>query len=406
MESFQITSNKMINNIHFQEFYQRELEKQLFQFLSKYYEKYSDHIDYLQLIRTFKLSGKSIKKMELKFDFSYINLLRGDDDYQMRNDIPSYLSPINTNNFWPDYSVLSFDFYNNPKDMETLREINSKNDYSMNEISSHPSVDFDLVLKYPDFNWKYGDFELNYYDNYSNIWIREGLSSNPNITIDIISNHQKMPWNYYVILKTYKLDADNFENVLSFCKTKLQEKNEYREPNFYAAIANNSTLTYELLKLHPEIEWSYNCYEVFSKYKDIPLEYIYEKIDKFIITHCNYTFDKYEEYGVPIFKNPNMTFDMLSSLIDNKVYPYMDDVWHSISINDFNKQKGLIWNECCNKLVQICKIQEWWMNIYWNPCSSICKKRLYKEYDELVKTFENLKEKQLEWNNQSKLSIM
>ncbi len=355
MNYFKMDSKPMTKKQkNFQAFFQMELEKQLFQFLEKYYEEYDDCINYIELIRTFNLSEKSIKKMELKFKFSYINLLRGENDYQMHYYPPSDPPSENQNNTWRNYSDISFDFYNNPADIDTLIEISNRDDYSMNEISANPSVYFDLVLQYPDLNWKYGNFAERGFD----IWYYKGLSGNPNITMDIIDNNPEKPWNYYIVLKTTELNANNFDNVLSYCKTKLQEKNEYIEDTFYRAIANNSTLTYELIKLHPEIEWQYNCYEVFSKYKDIPLEDIYEKIDKFVITHCKYTYDNYEYNGVPIFKNPNMTFDMLSSLIDNKVYPYMSYAWHGICINNFTKQKDLIWDECLYKWDQICKIQE------------------------------------------------
>jgi len=397
MTSGQITKRQR----NFQAFYQSELEKQLFQFLEKYYEEYDDRINYLELIRTFNLSEKSIKKMELKFKFSYINLSRGEDDYQINYYPPSDPPSENQNNIWVNHSDISFDFYNNPTDIETLIEINERNDYSMTEISANPAVDFNLVLKYPDLHWKYGNFTERGFD----MWYSKGLSGNQNITIDIIKNNPEKPWNYYIILKTTEFNANNFDDILSYCKNKLQEKNEYIEDTFYRAIANNSTLTYELIKLHPEIEWQYNCYEVFSKYKDIPLEDIYEKIDKFVITHCKYTHDNYEYNGVPIFKNPNMTFDILSNLIDNKIYPYMSYAWHGICINNFNKQKDLIWDDCLYKWDKICKIQEWWMDIYWDPRSSICQKRLYREYDEIVEMFENFKRQRLEWDNELKLAV-
>ena len=127
MDSIQMTGGQMTRRQrNFQAFYHSELEKQLFQFLEKYYEEYDDHINYLELIRTFNLSEKSIKKMELKFNFSYINLLRGEDDYQMNYYPPSDPPSENQNNTWKNYSDISFDFYNNPKDMEMLIEMVSK----------------------------------------------------------------------------------------------------------------------------------------------------------------------------------------------------------------------------------------------------------------------------------------
>ncbi len=45
------------------------------------------------------------------------------------------------------------------------------------------------------------------------------------------------------------------------------------------------------------------------------------------------------------------------------------------------------------------------MDIYWNPRSWICQRRLHKEYDEFVEMFKKFKIQQLEWDNELKLAV-
>jgi hypothetical protein len=155
--------------------------------------------------------------------------------------------------------------------MSTLISENINKPWNWKHLSSNPNITLELVLQNPNKNWDWYELSKNQNITYDIVlqnpdkpWNYGGLSLNPNITFDIVLQNPDKIWNW---------------DELS------------RHPN----------ITYDMVLQNPDKKWNYYY---LSGNPNITLDIILNNEDKNLI-HLN--FNRWDWYWLS--KNPNVTIE-------------------------------------------------------------------------------------------------
>ena len=135
-----------------------------------------------------------------------------------------------------------------------------------------------LLLKYPEKPWNWG-------------W--NGISRNPNITMEIIEKHPEKPWDWNGISRNPNITMEFIE--------RYPEK-----PWSWYWISKNPNITMEFIEKHPEKPWAWfwiSCNK-FEKYFDNYKKFhCYNKFP-YIVKRRNKKIKELHEILHPIFNDP------------------------------------------------------------------------------------------------------
>ena len=181
------------------------------------------------------------------------------------------------------------------------------------------------------------------------IWNFDGLSSNKNITWDIIEENLNLPWNWTILSGkhyiTWNIVKNNSSkpwdfNILSSNKNITWDivKNNPSEPWNYDNLSSNLSITWDDIKNNPSKPWNY---KILSKRKDLTFDVINNNLDK----PWDYESDVIDSRIIsrlilsnPLFKLPDMSCHnplyFYSILNRNMYFNNMLD-FHKY-LNDFN----------------------------------------------------------------------
>jgi hypothetical protein len=99
--------------------------------------------------------------------------------------------------------------------------------WNWNWLSSNPNITMDMVLSYPKLPWNWHD-----------------LSTNPNITMDMVLSHPELPWNWFGLSSNPNITLDM---ILT---------NNMEDLNWYD-LSENPNITLEMILSHPELYWDW-----------------------------------------------------------------------------------------------------------------------------------------------------
>ena len=174
-------------------------------------------------------------------------------------------------------------------------------------ISSNPNITMDIIEKYPNKPWVWSDISYNpnltmeIIEKYSDkLLIWNAISRNPNITIEIIENNPDKPWDWYYI---------------SF----------------------NPNITVDIIEKYPDKPWNWNS----------------------------------------ISWNPNITIEFIEKKLDNT----WD--WSYISQNTFNYEKELFIEKRMIEYLAAYRIQQYYWKALTNPHCQIGLNQVNRDYDKL-----------------------
>lgn len=236
------------------------------------------------------------------------------------------------------------------------------------EISKHQNVTWENIKENLDFNWRWNYVlqnpnitldiinEVHEIGDWSYIYFWWCLSFNPNLTWEFVQEHIKESWNWKYLSKhkniKWKDIKENLDN--KDCEWDIDEI--YKNPN---------------------LEW-----------KDI--EYIMDTYDyetrrtciwREISENSNITFDIIEkeyhrfDWDSGMSLNPNITLDIIEKN-PNKRWNLRD-----LSKNPFTKE----FNDLKEKYTKsIEKIEEWWLEVTYNPTYKKCRELRWKEFEEIL----------------------
>ena len=151
----------------------------------------------------------------------------------------------------------------------------------------------------------------------------EYLSSNPNITWDIVEAYPDKPWSW-------------------------------------SALSINPNITWEIVEAYPDKPWSWIW---LSKNPNI-MKIVEAHPDK----HWNWSW---------LSSNPNITWEIVQA------YPDKPWNWNELSRNKFIKEKELFMERKLREHLVAFKIQTYWRRANYNPGYELCKRRLMKECEDL-----------------------
>lgn len=143
-------------------------------------------------------------------------------------------------------------------------------------LSRNPSINPDFVIKNPQLPWVWGD---------------DGLSSNPNTTVELIELFKDNPW-YFRSLST---------NVNLTHKFILKNINE---DWCWNNLSGNPCITPEFVEKHQDLPWVWGAYSLSSNVSITP-EFIERNIDKDWV---------WGKFGLS--RNPRITLDFITKHID------------------------------------------------------------------------------------------
>ena len=175
------------------------------------------------------------------------------------------------------------------------------------QLSSNSNITWDIVTANPDKSW--------------NLRV---LSRNSNITWDIIEANPDKPWSWYYLSKNLNI---NRENLVA----------NPDKPWDWWQISFNPNITYEFIEAYPDKPWDW--YEL----------------------SCN----------------PNITWEIIK---DNPDKPWN---WFEIFNNLFIKDKECFMERKHREHMAAFRIQTRWRRAYEDPTYTLCKKQLSDKFDAL-----------------------
>ena len=154
-------------------------------------------------------------------------------------------------------------------------------------LSSNPNITFDIVLDYPNKPWDWRQ-----------------LSRNQNITFDMIQSHPEKPWNW-------------------------------------GWLSSNPNITFDIVLAHPNKSWNW--------------------------------------YGLS--RNSNIAFDIVLA------HPEKPWDWGGLSQNIFSKAKKNFVNKRYKEYLSAYRIQQYWNRAISIPANPICQRKIKRDYQTYVGGF-------------------
>jgi hypothetical protein len=305
---------------------------------------------------------------------------------------------------------------------------NIEKPWSWYGLSINPCITFDIVVNNLDLPWDW-----------------ESLSLNPNITWKIILNNIDYPWHWYNISEKKAVSwddiKDNYDlfmskiNLSLFTYFNLKVDLEVVEnlPDLYwnwYALSNISNITkilvnnwnkswnwdilsknipWSIIRDNPDKPWNWN---ILSTNSSITWNIVQDNLDKpwnrpMLSTNSNITFDivfNNRDYFDGLWSNLSSNRNLTAKIIQDNPDKYWNysELSHNLSItfdivkNNLDKPWDwdiLSWNENMfdidtskeeREYMAVFKIQQYWLKAYYNPDYLICKRRLLREFKNLI----------------------
>ena len=137
-------------------------------------------------------------------------------------------------------------------------EIIMENNMDLIYLSSNPNITWDIIKNNPYIHFSQGTFMENpniiswdiVENNPEQNWNYSKLSLNPNITLDIVMNNPDKKWDYAMLYQNPSISYDFWcENTKNYRYIDmLIFGNNY---------SLNPNVTWEFVEEHPEIKWNY-----------------------------------------------------------------------------------------------------------------------------------------------------
>jgi hypothetical protein len=225
--------------------------------------------------------------------------------------------------------------------------------------------DWDNLSRYKNITWK--DISANYDLFMSKINLSLFVYYKNNFDLEIITNLPELNWNWQ------RMSSDNIIDYLF--------KNFPDKPLDYYNLSSNRNITWNIVQDNPDKPWDYN---ELSRNPNITWDIIQDNPDyfngswDFVSYNTNITsqiiqdnLDKPWSY-YRLSHNPSITFDIVKNNLDK---PWN---WDFLSCNenmfdiDTSKEE--------REYMAVFKIKQYWLRSYYNPEFLICKKRLKREF--------------------------
>ena len=151
-----------------------------------------------------------------------------------------------------------------------------------------------------------------------------GISRNPNITMDIIEKYSNKPWNWEYISRNPNITMEFIE--------------KYSDKQWnWNGISGNPNITIDIIEKNPDKPWNW----------------------------------------MNISENPNLTMDIIKKNFDN---PF---VWYWISRNPFKYEKELFIEKRMKEYLASYRIQQYYWKALTNPYCRIGLNKVNRDYDKL-----------------------
>lgn len=184
-------------------------------------------------------------------------------------------------------------------------------------VSRNPNITWDIIRKNPQYGWYWEFIFSNRNISWENILeiiekIKEirklnksFISSNPNITCEIVKNNPTFEWDWYYL-------SFNENLTIEFVKENLDK-------NFsWYGISKHKNITWDIICKNPQFSWNWNG---ISENPNITWEIIKENLEK---PWC----------WLELSQNSNITWDIILSNPDK---PWRYDILH---LNNFEMDKN------------------------------------------------------------------
>ena len=175
------------------------------------------------------------------------------------------------------------------------------------------------INKYIQRKWE--EYYWNFICKYSHKVDWKNISSNPNITIEIIGNNPDKPWDWVFISANPNITMEIIDNSPD-------------KPWDWWNISQKSNITMEIIENNPDKPWDWNLISI----------------------------------------NPNITMEFIEKYSDK---PWN---WTGISINQFTKEKELFYQKYYRIYFATFRLQQYFNRMYDNPDYLFCRKRLEKMF--------------------------
>ena len=173
------------------------------------------------------------------------------------------------------------------------------------------------------------------------------LSSNPNITWDIVRDNLDKPWDW---------DSLSYNPTIT-----LDIKENPEKPWDWYSLSRHPTITWDIVKENPKKPWNW---EGLSSNPNITWDVVKDNLHK----PWNW---------FSLSSNPNITWDIIK---ENPDKPWC---WNKLLRTNFSKQREQFLSQQYIKHIAAFKIQTYWRKANYDPSYELCKRRLIRECDEL-----------------------
>ena len=166
-------------------------------------------------------------------------------------------------------------------------------------LSSNPNITWNIIQAFPDKKWDWYSVSCNenitleiVTANPDKPWSSNGLTYNPNLTWEFVKTHPELKWNI-IGLSEHK------------CVTwDIVQANPHMGWIWYT-LSHNPNITWEIIEANPDKPW---CWWNLSSKLDITWEKIINNLDK-----------KWD--WTQVSANKNITLDIINANISNSKYP-------------------------------------------------------------------------------------
>jgi len=300
-------------------------------------------------------------------------------------------------------------------------------------ISKHPCVTFDIIQKYPKFQWNWNSISKSnpnitwdIIEKHPNMpWHWSEISGNPIITWDIIQKNPNKPWNWKYFSEnpsiTWEIIKEYPDRPWDWWTLSLKPNipwdlvGAHMDKNWnWCHLSESSDIDWNLVRKYPTKRWDYHK---LVKHTSLPWDIIQSKINiGMLLSHWDWIqlskhscvtweivtanpsspWDWHE-----LSQNPNMTWDIVKA---NLHKPWILNVIKLDNILCLPKENEL---DCAKKFFAARKIQKAFKEAYTNPSFKLCQKRLRNEFDNMdddLTLYPYFKKKFIAKSNDSKLN--
>lgn len=284
-------------------------------------------------------------------------------------------------------------------------------------LSYNQHIDIEYISDFIDKGWDWGQLSLNanisiqdVKDNIEFPWHWSGLSSNKNIKFQDILNNLDLKWNWFsisgrefvnmeLLLQHPSLPWD-WSGISKNKNIKLIDIENHPEmPWDIEYLSSNKNLTINFVKKHLDWEWDWESISSNNNIQmiDVRQNPDFDWCDYYLTWNTNIDIQiiEYiiERRGVEhmcfdeIFSCPNLSMDFVNKYYHKLTY-YSGLHRNGAGIDGVSRGKFTVEREKylvkkVREYLAVYKIKEFWKKCYYDPKTKIGKKRLEREYDKL-----------------------